>query len=140
MGKLSKTRSDLQFLVFGSRSEKNRISKLVDNQGTKVINLAGELSLRQSIIAISFCSLFISNDSGLMHIASSVMVPTVAIFGPTLPHKTAPLKQSIRVLYHRVDCAPCKHRECPLDHRCMKEIKVDDVLQQAISVLEDQHG
>jgi len=135
ISKLGNTRPDLQFLIFGSGKERVGISKISETLGKNVFNLAGELTLRESIVAISLCSLFISNDSGLMHIASSVRIPTIAIFGPTLPHKTAPSNKMVRVLYHPVDCAPCKDRECPLDHRCMKEIEVDEVFEEAMGIL-----
>lgn len=135
ISRIGEVRPELQFLIFGSSMEKERISKISDGLKKKVLNLAGELSLRESIAAISLCSLFISNDSGLLHIASSVRVPTIALFGPTQPHKTAPPSEETRVLYHPVDCAPCNHRFCPIDHRCMKEIEVNEVYQAAMTVL-----
>jgi heptosyltransferase-2 len=124
---------DCKILLFGSSKERENISKILDNIGDKndnIHNLAGRLSLRESIVTISLCNVFVSNDSGLMHVASSLRVPLAAIFGPTQPHKTAPLKESninIKILHHQVQCAPCIHRDCPLDHRCMKAISVDEV-------------
>jgi heptosyltransferase-2 len=123
---------NIEILFFGSAKEREKISKIVAGEdGIHIHNLAGQLSLRQTIVAISFCRLFISNDSGLMHVASGFNHPLIALFGPTRPHKTGPLNKNSRVLYHQVACAPCLYRDCPLNngnHACMKAIKVDEVL------------
>lgn len=128
-----KSLAPVEILLFGSAKEREKISKIADvGEGVRIHNLAGRLSLRDAATAISFCSLFISNDSGLMHIASSFDIPLVALFGPTQPHKTGPLNKNARVLYHPVECAPCQYRDCPLkyaNHSCMKAITVDEVLE-----------
>ena len=126
-------------LLFGSSKEKEKISRIlefveVENRGN-AYNLAGRLSLRETIVAISLCNLFISNDSGLMHVASSLDLPLIALFGPTKPHKTAPLNKNARTIHYPVDCAPCNHRECPLDHRCMNAIPVDEVFDALVPLL-----
>lgn len=127
-----KSPGNIEILLFGSAKEREKISKIAaSGDGNRVHNLAGQLSLRQTIEAISFCRLFISNDSGLMHIASAFNLPLIALFGPTRPHKTGPLNKNSRVLYHPVPCAPCLYRDCPLkhdNHACMKVITVDEVL------------
>jgi heptosyltransferase-2 len=127
-----KSPGNIEILLFGSAKEREKISKIADGgDGIRIHNLAGKLNLRQTIVAISFCRLFISNDSGLMHIASGFNLPLIALFGPTRPHKTGPLNKNSRVLYHPVACAPCLYRDCPLkqgNHACMKAITVDEVL------------
>jgi heptosyltransferase-2 len=141
--RIRKEIADCEFLLFGSSNEREKISKIIetntiDHKDGRTHNLAGRLSLRESITAISFCDVFISNDSGLMHAASSLRVPLVAIFGPTQPQQTAPLKEenkNIKILYHPVQCAPCLYRDCPLDHRCMKAISVDEVFDALVSLL-----
>jgi heptosyltransferase II len=127
-----KSPGNVEILLFGSAKEREKISKIADGrEGIPIHNLAGQLSLRQTIVAISFCRLFLSNDSGLMHIASGFNLPLIALFGPTRPHKTGPLNKNSRVLYHPVACAPCLYRDCPLNqgnHACMKAITVDEVV------------
>jgi len=127
-----KSPGNVEILLFGSAKEREKISKIAaGGDGIRIHNLAGQLSLRQAIVAISFCRLFISNDSGLMHIASGLNLPLIALFGPTRPHKTGPLHKNSRVLYHAVTCAPCLYRDCPLNHEnhaCMKTITVDEVV------------
>jgi heptosyltransferase-2 len=129
------------FLLFGSANEKEEISRIAEaaarERDNNVYNLAGQLGLRQAIVAVSFCHLFISNDSGLMHIASSLDIPLIALFGPTQPHKTGPLNKKTKVIHYpeACECAPCLHRECPLDHPCMKAITVDEVFETMVSLL-----
>ena len=127
-----KSPGHVEILLFGSGKEREKISKIAAGEdGNHIHNLAGQLSLRQTIVAISFCRLFISNDSGLMHIASSFNLPLIALFGPTCPHKTGPLHKNSRVLYHPAACAPCLYRDCPLNHdnhACMNAITVDEVV------------
>ena len=130
-----KSPGQVEILLFGSGKEREKISKIAARgNGNHIYNLAGQLSLRQTIVAISFCRLFISNDSGLMHIASSFNLPLIVLFGPTSPHKTGPLHKNSRVLYHPTACAPCLYRDCPLNHdnhACMNAITVDEVLDAA---------
>ncbi len=128
-------------LLLGSAKEREEISRIVEaaagEKNAGVYNLAGQLSLRQAITAVSFCQLFVSNDSGLMHIASSLDIPLIALFGPTQPHKTGPLNEKTKIIHYPGTCpyAPCLHRECPLRHPCMKAITVDEVFETMVSLL-----
>ena len=140
INRLLTTIPDSNILLFGSDKESEKIKIISQRFDSRVVNLAGKLTLRQSIEAISLCRLFISNDSGLMHVAAGLSVPLVAIFGPTLPHKTAPLSDCTRVLHHDVHCAPCLNRECPETHQCMEAISVEEVLQATISLLRKVSG
>lgn len=129
--RITREKAGCGILLFGSGKEREKIFKIVDGLRDRdnIYNLAGELTLRQAIAAISLCGVFIGNDSGLMHVASSLKIPLVAIFGPTLPYKTSPLFQGAKVFHHPVECAPCKYRDCPIDHKCMRAIAVDKVYE-----------
>jgi heptosyltransferase-2 len=90
-----------------------------------VIDLAGATSLQQLAGVLSLADACVSNDSGAMHVAAALGVPTVALFGPTKERETAPLARqgtATRVLTKPVDCRPCMLRECPIDHRCMSRL------------------
>jgi len=84
---------------------------------------------------IKQCRLFITNDTGPMHIATAFGVPTVAIFGPTDPLTTSPFGSGHELVRHPVDCSPCLLRECPIDHRCMQGISVEMVHAAAMRQL-----
>ena len=79
---------------------------------------------------ISSLDLFITGDSGPMHLAASFQVPTVTIFGPTRDKETSQwMNQKSIIVKKNLDCQPCMKRTCPLKHhKCMKQIKAKDVL------------
>lgn len=129
-------RPEAAVLLLGGPAERENIAAVTDGLPGSVLNLAGLLSLRRSIAVLSRCRLFIGNDSGLMHIAAALGLPLVAIFGPTEPGRTAPLASRFRLLHHGADCAPCQHRECPSDHRCMTSVSIDEVRTAAAELWE----
>jgi heptosyltransferase-2 len=135
INRLDISRSHLQYLFFGSSAERDGIGRIAGQCQGKAYNLAGELSLKQAVTVISRCSLFIGNDSGLMHVASALGIPLVILFGPTEPELTAPRSGKVAVLRRPADCAPCKYRECPTDHRCMTGILAGEVLAAALELL-----
>lgn len=120
-----------EILLLGSPGEKEIINGIAAGLPGRIHNLAGRLSLRQTIRILANCRLVICNDSGLMHIAASLQVPLLAIFGPTENHKTSPLSGPSRLLFHGADCAPCRYRDCPTDHRCMTAVTCSEVLAAA---------
>lgn len=123
-------------LLLGSAAERERIAALAAGLPEGALNLAGRLDLRRSIAVLSRCRLFVGNDSGLMHAASALAVPLAAVFGPTEPGSTAPVAGRFRLLHHGADCAPCRFRECPADHRCMSAVTTGEVLEAATGLWE----
>ncbi len=118
--------------VFGSDAEKAMCGEVAQAAGGR--NFAGETTLRQFIDMTAACSLFLTNDSGAMHIASACGVPSVTVFGPTNEIATGPLGPLARIVREPVYCAPCLLRECPIDHRCMTRVTVDHVIAAAESL------
>jgi heptosyltransferase-2 len=122
--------------LFGSKTERDlceEVARLLN--GHQVTNYAGQTTLAQFIDLAAGCELFLTNDSGSMHIASALGVPTVAIFGATDDTTTGPTGLNARVIRHAVDCSPCLLRECPIDHRCMTGVSADRVVQEALKLL-----
>ncbi|MBI2933663.1 MAG: lipopolysaccharide heptosyltransferase II [Planctomycetes bacterium] len=94
------------------------------------LNLAGRTDLLQLAAVIARCRLFITNDTGPMHVADAVGTPIVAVFGPTDPVTTPPFGERHTLVRRDLECSPCLKRECPLGHHeCMKRIGVDDVVR-----------
>jgi ADP-heptose:LPS heptosyltransferase len=86
--------------------------------------------------AISQCAAVITNDSGPLHVAAALSVPSVSIFGPTDPDRTV-IAGATRVVRAALDCTPCYQRDCPLGtHQCMNDITVDQVFSAAVSLFE----
>jgi heptosyltransferase-2 len=126
-----KSHPDTEILLLGRPGESDKISGIAAGMRGHIHNLAGRLTLRETIIILANCRMIICNDSGLMHIASSLKIPVLAIFGPTEANKTSPLAEPYRLLHHGADCAPCRHRACPTDHRCMTAVTSAEVLAAA---------
>ena len=95
---------------------------------TGAVCIAGKSTVLQSAAAIARCSLFLTNDTGPMHVADAVGVPIVAIFGPTDWVATPPFGRGHAVVRKEIECAPCNKRICPLKHHnCMKWVSAEDV-------------
>ncbi len=113
--------------VFGAASERALCGEVAAACGG--VNLAGATTLREFIDMTAACSLCFANDSGAMHIAAATGVPCVTVFGPTDEAATGPVGPTARLVRNPVDCAPCKLRECPIDHRCMTRVSVEQVVE-----------
>jgi heptosyltransferase-2 len=92
----------------------------------RVIDLTGRTSVSGLVGVTERCRVVVSNDSGAMHVAAAVGRPVIAIFGPTDERSTRPVGGHA-VLTAPVFCRPCMLRDCPIDHRCMKRITIDQV-------------
>ena len=109
-----------------------------------VMNLVGQTELLTFIGVISHCSALLSNDSGALHVAAALGVPVVAIYGPTHERYSRPLTSieeaggRVATLSADVWCRPCWLRECPIDHRCMKRVSVDQVYASLRQVLQQE--
>jgi heptosyltransferase-2 len=116
-----------KILVMGSDKEMDICSALSDSMTYRPVNLCGRTTLGQAIGLISQCGFFVTNDSGLMHVAAALGVATVAIFGSTDPVATGPRGPKTKVVRHDVTCAPCLKPSCPTDFRCMLGIEPEEV-------------
>jgi heptosyltransferase-2 len=125
--------------VFGSRDERElcgRVAHLVRSAGVEARDFAGETTLKQFIEMASACRVFLTNDSGAMHIASAAGAPTITIFGATDHVATGPTGDLARIVREPVECSPCLLRECPIDHRCMSAVSTERVVKEALAILQ----
>ena len=122
-------------LIFGSEGDKKVASQVGQDARVPLIDLTGMTTLAQAMALIARCRLFITNDSGLMHVAAALGIPVIAIFGSTDPERTGPLGEMCRVVCRPVSCAPCLKTECPEDRRCMGLISVDEVFEEVKTIL-----
>ena len=121
--------------IFGSRDERALCDSVAASITTRAKNFAGETSLAEFIDLAAACSVYLTNDSGAMHIASALGVPTVAVFGATDDQTTGPTGPLSRVVRESVECSPCLKRECPIDHRCMTRVSSARVAEAALELL-----
>ncbi len=127
-------------LVFGSASERDLCEQVADplrRAGVDAHNLAGQTTLREFIDLAAACRLYLTNDSGAMHVASALGVPTVAIFGATDDTTTGPTGPLVRVVREHAECSPCLLRDCPIDHRCMTRVTAQRVAGVARQLWEE---
>jgi heptosyltransferase II len=124
--------------IFGSNQEEE-ICQVVEQQvvasGVKCGNFAGRTQLAAFIEMAAACDLYLTNDSGPMHIASALGVPTVVVFGATDDVATGPTGSSSRIVREHVECSPCLLRECPIDHRCMTRVEAGRVAKAALELV-----
>ncbi len=122
-------RRGARVVLFGAASERPLAESLEHNIGPGAFSTAGRTSLSEFLEVVAGCDLFLTNDTGTMHLAAAARVPVVAIFGPTDEIATPPLGPCVRIIKNPVGCSPCKLRHCPLDHRCMLGVSVEQVLE-----------
>lgn len=117
-----------QVWIFGSAKEKDLGQSIAQNRA-HIHDLCGRTRLADVVDLLAGAQAAVSNDSGLMHVASAVGTPLVALYGSSSPKMTPPLSQSAKVLYLGLECSPCFERECPLGHfNCLRQIGVEQVL------------
>ncbi|MBI3279493.1 MAG: lipopolysaccharide heptosyltransferase II [Acidobacteria bacterium] len=124
--------------VFGSRDERELCESLAErlqDRGIRTLDFAGKTTLSEFIELAAACRVYLTNDSGAMHVTSALGVPTVAVFGSTDEEATGPTGPLARIVRERVDCSPCLLRECPIDHRCMTGVPAERVARAAIELL-----
>jgi len=132
--------SNFDILIFGGQSElefANSIEEdLLENKIQNFVNLAGKTSVSELAEHISSLNIFITGDSGPMHIAASLKIPTIALFGPTNPLETSQWKNpNSLILQKNLECQPCMKRTCPLNHHnCMRLIEADQVIDSIAKI------
>jgi len=129
-------RFPVQWILFGTAGDAAVGLEIAEKLGDKCMNRIGQTTLEELIDELRDCDLLLTNDTGTMHLAALLQLPTVSIFGSTEPLRTGPLGQGHRIFRHHVECSPCFLRECPLDFRCMHAVTSPEVIaaiQQMIS-------
>ncbi|MBA3036114.1 MAG: lipopolysaccharide heptosyltransferase II [Desulfobacterium sp.] len=130
IGDLAAQRWGAKTIIMGSKKEQYIGSIVTGLMRYNPVDFCGTTSLEEAIAIISRCNFFLSNDSGLMHVAAALGVPTLAIFGSTDHVATGPRGPKTRILKHNIDCAPCMKQECPTDFKCMLSITPEEVWQE----------
>jgi len=127
-----------EVLLIGSEAEAEVTAAVRRQMMNQPVILTGETNLDQLVATLSLVDLLITNDTGPAHIASALGRPTLVIFGPTNPITTRPFSPFAEIVRNPPDCAPCMLRDCPIDHRCMTAITVDEIFNRARRVLSDK--
>ena len=117
-------RDDSEVVLVGAPSERAKCEEVAAASKAAAMIAAGHTNIGELIALLSLCDGFIGNDSGCMHLAGALGIPTVAIFGSTNPNRTGPLGPKTRVIYRKLDCSPCHARTCRFGHyNCLTQIE-----------------
>lgn len=130
------TQFNAKVVLFGGPNDIDIVNLITNTMDEYAYNLAGKLNLRDLASCVEKCNLFVSNDTGPMHIATAVNTPTVALFGPGNHLRFQPIGDIHSLIRHEVPCSPCKQftDKCK-DNICMKGITVDVVWEAICQIL-----
>ena len=130
-------RYKVRLLFFGGPRDKEALPAIRAGLKQPPIEAIGSTSIRQTMALLSRCQLLVCNDSGIMHLAASLQVPLVVLFGPQSPVRFGPWGKSCRIVSQKFPCVPCKQKfftECEPSPRgrpaCLEAITVDMVLEE----------
>ncbi len=121
--------------ILGAKGEEPLGKAIADQIKTRTVVCSGQTTVRELMALVKRCQLFLTNDTGPMHVAAAFKVPLVAVFGPTDWQTTSPFGVDAKLVRQPVSCAPCLLRECPIDHRCMTGVTVEQVHDAAVQHL-----
>ena len=131
-------RFEARILLTGSTTEIPLGEALAQTTQVETINLIGKTTLLQLGALIESCDLYLTCDSGPMHIGAAVGTPTIALFGPTSPIRHGPYGENHEVIEKTVECRPCYKRSCmrkDQPHLCMTEINPNEVVAQVLKAI-----
>ncbi len=132
--------SPVRCVLFGGAGEERLAGEIAQQMKTSPLILTGMTTIRELMVMLQRCRLLVTNDTGPMHMAQALGTPVVAIFGPTDPVATAPYGGENGIVRSFVRCSPCLLRSCPIDHRCMNQISVEQVVQVSVTQLRSFSG
>jgi heptosyltransferase II len=127
-----------EVVVLGSKDDVSIAADVVRMARSVPIDLTGQTDIAEAAAILAEADLLISNDMGLAHLAPAVGTRTVVMFGPTDPATTRPYSRKAVVVSKNVSCSPCMLRDCPIDHRCMTQLSVRDVLEASRSLIRSE--
>jgi heptosyltransferase-2 len=126
----------MDVVLVGSPGETAVSNEVSARARHKPIVLTGKTTVGEVVALISIADLLVTNDTGPAHIGAALGTSMLVIFGPTNPLTTYPLSPYAELIRQPPDCAPCMLRDCPIDHRCMTAISVDEVFRRAMAMRE----
>lgn len=140
LGRQLATATNGLIVIFGTEADQEAAAEISAAAGDQVLDLTGKTSLALAMACIDRCHVFVTNDSGLMHVAAALQTPLVAVFGSTDHVATGPFSEKATIIRRPLDCSPCMKTHCPKDHfQCMEQISVDEVAEAALQFLM-KHG
>lgn len=128
----------IPFVLLGGREDIDLCEQIASQCRTPLISLAGKTSIRQMIALLERAAVVVCHDSAPMHVAAALGRPLVCLTGPTNPARTGPYRRLEDVVRVSLPCSPCylrKLSQCGFEHRCMSELRVEDVVSRVRALL-----
>lgn len=126
-------------MVFGTEADTDAAKRICSSSARTsyhVLDMTGKTDLKQAMSLIKCCDAFVTNDSGLMHVAAGLNTPSIAIFGSTDHIATGPYSDTSIILRRQIECSPCLQSHCPKGHlRCLESISPQDVYEDLARML-----
>ena len=124
-------------LLFGEENDRSELEAHFQGSGLSYLNLAGQTSIATSGALFRLLNVLITNDSGPAHIAYSLDVPTIVLFGAGDPLRNGPLKDGpFHIIAHPVPCRPCEYHLCPIGLPCLESVSAREVSDIALRLME----
>lgn len=125
-----------KIIILGGPGEENISNEIQQKMKNDAVNLSGRLDLNDLVYIINKMDVFITNDSGPMHIGAAIRTPLVAIFGPCDPTLVMPYtsKSLYRLIYKGLDCQPCNNEKCT-QHVCLDMVTPEEVYEKCVELL-----
>ena len=123
-------------MLLGGPGEAERVAAVREAMTRDAVVLAGTLDVGALKALLRDTRLLVANDAGTRHVAAAFSVPSVVFFGPTSVAKTADHLDRVTVLESEHACRPCYRRRCPIDHRCLRSIGVEEAWQASAAALD----
>ncbi|PYS99582.1 MAG: lipopolysaccharide heptosyltransferase II [Acidobacteria bacterium] len=128
---------NVNVILLGSKDDEEISKRVADLATHRPVDLTGMTDIVGAAALLASVDVLVSNDMGLAHLAPAVGTKTLVIFGPTNAVTTRPMSTRAEIISANVECAPCMLRDCPIDHRCMTRVTVDDVYNRVAKVLSE---
>ena len=114
----------MKFWLLGTEKDKHVGDEILASSGSSgVVNLMGLTDLPELMELLKISNLLFTNDSGPMHFAAALGIPTISLFGPTDPDKTGPFGKNHKVFQSQEKCSPCFQKKCPLERQlCLFDV------------------
>ena len=126
---------EARIVLLGSVKD-NEVCEAIHAQVPGTLNLAGKTSLKEAIELMAGIDILVTNDSGLMHVASAFDLPVIALYGSTDYRHTPPFSRQSHIMSLDLNCAPCQKRECPLGHHnCMEKLMPQSVYEEVKKII-----
>lgn len=122
-------------VLIGDASALSDRNAFMNSNMSGVLDMVGKTTVTQLAALMGVLDCVLSSDTAPLHVASAMGTPIVALFGPTDPRRHMPPSQESIVLKRNLSCSPCYKEACHTDHRCMREISVDEVLRNVRRLL-----